>query len=191
MFDFIQKDELGLSNIIGMLLDSKAEHGQGSLFLKIFIDIFGNEKLQNLSNKSFEVYKEYSTKENRRIDILLKNSDFAIIIENKPYAGDQLDQINDYIKHFENNENFKNKLFTIYLNKTKDLPTYFSSDTKKDELQQKVDSDELRVISFYEFADSFLYRCYKECESEKFRYFLSDFIDFIKQNFQKNGDNNG
>ncbi len=185
-FNFIKTDELGLSSIVAVFLDIKGIHGQGSLFLDIFISCFGNQKLKDLKNRDFKVYKEYSANGNRRIDILLKNNDFAIIIENKPYAGDQKDQITDYIEYMEEEHqpNYKNKLFTIYLNKTKSEPGNFSN-SKLKLLKEKQANNEFKIITYDMFAKIYLKKCYEKCESEKFRFFIADFIEFIdkKPNF--------
>ncbi len=183
-FDFIKTDELGLSNIIADLLDIRGVHGQGSLFLDIFISYLDNQELKRLPNKDFKVYKEYSANDNRRIDILLKNNDFAIIIENKPYTGDQKDQITDYIKYMEEEHqpNYKNKLFTIYLNSTEGEPGNFSDDSKPKLLEKKQANNEFEIITYDRFAKIYLKKCYEQCESEKFRYFIADFIEFIDKN---------
>ncbi len=182
-FDFIKTDELGLSNIIADLLDIRGVHGQGSLFLDLFISYFGNQELKSLPNKDFKVYKEYSANGNRRIDILLKNNDFAIIIENKPYTGDQKDQITDYIEYMEEEHqpNYKNKLFTIYLNSTESEPGNFSDDSKL-KLKEKQANNEFEIITYDKFAKIYLKKCYEQCKSEKFRYFIADFIEFIDKN---------
>jgi len=183
-FDFIKIDELGLSKIIAVLLDAKGIHGQGSLFLDLFILCFGSHKLNKLKNRNFKVYKEYSTNTNRRIDILLKGNDFAIIIENKPYTGDQKDQITDYIEYMETNHqpNYKDRLFTIYLNKSGSEPNNFSDESKLELLKSKQNNNEFKIVTYDAFAKIYLQECYEKCKSEKFRYFIGDFIDFINKN---------
>ncbi len=37
-FEFIKADELGLSRVIGWLLNPSGSHGQGARFLKMFFD---------------------------------------------------------------------------------------------------------------------------------------------------------
>ena len=41
VFDYLRVDELGLSRVIGDLLDPKASHGQGALFLQILLSLEG------------------------------------------------------------------------------------------------------------------------------------------------------
>lgn len=193
IFDFIKTDELGLSKLIAMMLDSNGEHGQGDLFLKLFINRYGNKKFKTLLNINITVYKEYSTLKNKRIDILLKNKDFAIIIENKPNGVDQKDQITDYIEHMTNNEGYSNKesspkLLTIYLNQTDKMPNNFSDPKLKKSLEEKRESGEFCIITYNDFSTNFLQECYEKCESEKFRYFISDFMDFVSIKFKKNGE---
>ena len=42
-FDYLRTDERGLSRIVADLLDPNAAHGQGSLFLRSFLDKIGNQ----------------------------------------------------------------------------------------------------------------------------------------------------
>jgi hypothetical protein len=91
-------DEVTHSRIIAEFLNPFGSHYQKTLFLKLFFETVG---LKNYSVEKWEVYTEYSTKQNRRIDILLKHEKHGyLIIENKIYADDQNRQIHDYIENF-------------------------------------------------------------------------------------------
>ncbi|MEK6450007.1 MULTISPECIES: PDDEXK-like family protein [unclassified Myroides] len=75
------------SRFIAFLLNPNGSHGQGTMFLELF--------LSNTSIKTFDLQevsvcpKELGKKENENIDILIQNSKGqAIIIENKIFAGD-------------------------------------------------------------------------------------------------------
>ena len=82
------------SALLADLLSPTGSHGQGAVFLKLFI-----EKLKRLEAyedvEDFQVRAEASTSEGR-IDILLEKDDACIVIENKIYAGDQENQLQRY-----------------------------------------------------------------------------------------------
>lgn len=114
-------DELSHSKILANLLNTKGSHGQGDLYLKLFI-----QELLNLSfDEQFEedsphiqVLKRFNTKTSRvsieksigyvnrtigkggRIDIIVTDDKDFIIIENKIYAVDQPLQLLRY-KNFK------------------------------------------------------------------------------------------
>jgi hypothetical protein len=180
VFDTICPDENKLSDIIGNILNINGTHGQAILFLNEFIDFLTRKNLLiPTDNYDYKVLREVSA--NGRIDILLESDSFALIIENKPFAIDQKDQLNRYyeamkVKHKEN-------LAVLYLNKNKELPQNFSDEMKKMALDSLLAGNKLVVVSYFELIE-YLTLCYQKCESEKFRYFLSDFIEYIRNNFK-------
>lgn len=106
VFDYLRRDELGLSRIVADLLNPEGKHGQGASFLKLLLD---GCDLQTASPeaRTVEVEVEKAIPDNRRLDICVRIGGFCLAIENKPYAGDQPDQFRDYLEwlrdqHFEN-----------------------------------------------------------------------------------------
>jgi len=91
VFDYIDPNENGLSDIIAELLNPNGSHGQGDIFLKGFLEIIVEQK--GYSTQNANLY--------RRIDITIEfdSGKSAIGIENKPWAGEQEDQIKDYKEH--------------------------------------------------------------------------------------------
>ena len=82
------------SAILAEMLNPQGNHGQGSLFLSLFLKELRLESLIDVSHA--EVITEFST-DNGRIDILIKDTKgHAIIIENKIYATDQIEQLKRY-----------------------------------------------------------------------------------------------
>ena len=76
------------SNIYAFYLDYNGVHKLKDLFIKCLLEIINASPLakNNLVFDSFSNYKittEYSTINQKRIDIVLQNKDYAIIIENK------------------------------------------------------------------------------------------------------------
>ena len=84
------------SYILASLLNPEGNHGQGSLFLDLFLEFLDDSFSSTFNSKQAYVYTEYST-DFGRIDILIEdNTGRAIIIENKIYAQDQDSQIQRY-----------------------------------------------------------------------------------------------
>jgi len=82
-------DEVNLhSQFIGHLLNPNESHKKGHEFLLAFLKICGIE--------NFEIQNVKITKEEGKIDLLIRNDSHAIIIENKIYAGDQDKQLEKY-----------------------------------------------------------------------------------------------
>lgn len=82
------------SAILAEMLSPTGSHGQGSLFLTLFLKEIGEDNF--LDAEHAEVFTEFST-DYGRIDILIQDtSGHAIIIENKIYAADQQEQLIRY-----------------------------------------------------------------------------------------------
>ena len=91
------------SDIIAALLSPEEKHGEGSLFLDLFLDMIGVEK--KYYTKS-EVYKEYGTNDGTlggRIDIFIEGEDHhCVVIENKlNNAGDTYKQLPKYYQYLD------------------------------------------------------------------------------------------
>ena len=105
LLDFINPGENKLSEILAYFLKEDNPHGQGAAFLKEFIDYFLPDI--GLTTANANVKTEYRTKENRRIDlwIELKDNDgdngFVVAIENKIWAIDQDQQLQDYSNYLK------------------------------------------------------------------------------------------
>lgn len=97
------------SDIIAALLSPEEKHGEGNLFLNLFLDMIGVEKNYYTNSK---VYKEYGTNDGTlggRIDIFIEGENHhCVVIENKLNdAGDTYRQLPKYY------QDLKNKKFTI------------------------------------------------------------------------------
>lgn len=88
----VTTDENRHSAFIASLLDPKGDHGQGTMFLERFIEIFGIDVEDSL--KDVTISTEYIV-ENGRIDIVIWTKP-AIFIENKIQAIDQKEQLSRY-----------------------------------------------------------------------------------------------
>jgi hypothetical protein len=99
--------EMTHSAFIAALLDPKGVHGQGTLFLRSFVDIFVPSMAESIDYESVKVEVERSLGEedvdkfddqiSGRIDIYLEDkNNNVIVVENKIYAPDRPKQIARY-----------------------------------------------------------------------------------------------
>lgn len=185
--DIIAPDEVKISYILSLLLDPNGTHGQGSKFLEIFLDKLEKLGLNKISDvSSVEIIREKYTdlleegKQNRRIDLFINVNGIAIAIENKPWAGEQEDQLEDYfryLKKLKNRGGVKDFLL-VYLHGTEEGPHSISKETIES------DSDKFVFTSYRKLLIPWLEECYKECESQKVRFFIKDFLIWIEKNFK-------
>ncbi|WP_061868456.1 PDDEXK-like family protein [Prevotella intermedia] len=92
------------SAILTEFLNPKGTHGLKSKLLECFIKTLGeNFTINGFNCENARIYTEYSTSEGR-IDILIEDEKRkkAIIIENKIYANDQLNQLKRYDSYAKN-----------------------------------------------------------------------------------------
>lgn len=103
-FEFIDTRENGLSKVIAWLLDPAGSHAQGSRFLLELMNWLGLDEswlgLANCARVRTEVMTQFGPSAGR-IDILAVCGSRALAIENKPFAGDQILQIERYLKDME------------------------------------------------------------------------------------------
>jgi len=194
LMEIFKPDEPKISGIIAELLNPKGTHGQKNIFLECFIDQIKKE-LQILQDKipqqhtkwleenvdweNVSVATEMDIK-NGRIDIVINLSEFKVIaIENKPWAGEQEDQLQRYVDYLEKEtENY----LLIFLTNEGKMPE--SLDTKQREKLEK--AGKFVILSYNKFLKNWLKNCVKLCEAEKVRIFLKDFIAWIEKYFPEN-----
>ncbi len=170
-----------LSDIIACLLDANGSHGQQGKFLDAFLRcLFEPDRVAELSGKQPLVKREdptYYNDENqrRRIDITIDfkddSKDVGIGIENKPWAGEGDGQLAAYYSHL------KCKYESAYL-------IFITPDGRKPKTICKFDDlikkGELYLLSYRSDILEWLEECWQLCESDRFRWFLHDFKDYIR-----------
>ena len=160
ILDRFDDEEKGHSAFIAELLNPKGKHGQKNLFFKLFIECLIEEdelafgKLNRFicgCETDFQVKTEVNTG-NGRIDILIRNSELAIAIENKVYAEDQPKQLQRYKEYLND---LKIEKMLIYLTLYGDEP---SNDSKGN-----LATEDYYCIS-YEFICNWLNLCISKCD---------------------------
>ncbi len=203
VLDCLGVKELGLSTMIANQLDPEASHGQGTLFLQMFL-----ERLESLNRFDtggaldmirITVRGERVITDQRRIDVSVEivgddGETHCLAIENKPYADDKENQVKDYLKHLA--EEYRDRFLLIYLSPTGEGPSERSID--REELDEKW-KDHFAIMPYHqgqeEQADGFeafriqyslaewLEECRKNCEVDRLRWFLRDAETFCQRTF--------
>ncbi|WP_295917099.1 PD-(D/E)XK nuclease family protein [uncultured Anaerovibrio sp.] len=98
----IASSEVQICRFLRELLDPIGSHGQGSVFLKKFIDIVlkpENTVFNDEEYKNARVVCEETIDNSRRIDMVIHIGMCIFPIEVKVYAGDQVGQCQDYYNY--------------------------------------------------------------------------------------------
>jgi PD-(D/E)XK nuclease superfamily len=114
IFDYLRNDELGISRCIADLLNPVGTHAQGAVFLTEFLKLIGYDTPWHMDCRKNSVEVEKQIEKQRRIDIFIELANIVIGIENKPWAGDQENQLSDYASFLKKTAGNK-KWMLIYL----------------------------------------------------------------------------
>jgi hypothetical protein len=197
VFNYFQSNELALSRIIADLLNPQGWHGQGPLFLGLFLKALnrnlskapppGNRPLEVAALAETKVFTESATSHldntKRRIDILAVNPHWALAVENKPWAGEQEKQVGDYQK----------QLALKYPDRDQRVMVYLSGDGSKPGTADPAYGEP--VVMAYRgvqaadggglFLNAWLAEARDRCQVDKVRHFLADFTGWVEKNFQQ------
>jgi hypothetical protein len=168
-------NENKMSEILSYLLNPKAKHGQGDIYLREFCS--GIDTIKEFSNVIVET--EHCTDTYRRIDILIRINDHWLIIENKyREAGDQENQLSDYYMYAKRKlgEANADKIYMFYLTSDRNEPLEF---TLRKEFKMELGS-RLRCMSFKEDICNYLKRCKDLSKTPKINIFIEDLNNHIK-----------
>jgi len=199
--EIFQPDEVRLSKVIAELLNPKGMHGQKETFLKCFIkklkEIFKEVGLkeplswlkENLAFREIiEVFTEVDIGKGR-IDILVKfgrgTSGYeAIAIENKPWAGEQKNQLKRYVEYLKNSSEYSNYLLIFLAEEGREAYSLGKDEKERRKEKERLKAESKFLELFYNrFLKEWIKDCLKECEAEKVRLFLKDFLFWIEKNF--------
>lgn len=171
VFNRIVPKENALSGIIADLLKPAGSHGQQRIFLKAFLRRITRITHDDLLEQPCKVHPEAFYQNGNdigRIDILVEfNSGFRIGIENKWESSEGDDQLLRYRNHLNGVSN--GKFCLIYL----------TPDGREPDSISPRDENRLLLMSYRSDILEWLQECVQLCESDKFRWFLRDFMDYI------------
>jgi hypothetical protein len=176
-FLFIPSRETTLSKILACLLDPKGAHGQGALFLRGFLDLLDGE-WKTMDCRGAEVRTEESVEEGR-LDVRIQMGGLAVVIENKPWAGDQDRQLERYIGRADT-------AALVYLTSDGREPSPKSISNEK--LQEHRQKGRIHLWSYRHHVLEWLSQCRCACKADRVSAFVAEFEDYIRQEF--NGERN-
>ena len=186
VFHFFREREEDLSRILASLL-RPGEHGQQDLFLRLFLAELRRSGRKTAPPRDAPLdfcRTEFPTRGNRRIDIVLKLGYRWIGIENKPWAGEQHDQVAHYIEDLRARAPGNDPLLL-----------YLSGNGKDAETRPK-DGPEAASYLLMPWRDPgdpetpsverWIEECRRRCAAERVRWFLADFLEYIRRVFTLN-----
>lgn len=192
VFDYFKERETDLSRAFGGLLDPAGTHGQGDTFLRLFLGEIRRSLTGELrkdfpdsDTRGCKVHLEYSTSRGR-IDIVLEMPGNRWIgIENKPWAPEQEKQVTKYMKHL--GELAKSveggTAWILYLSGG-------GSDPETTEGLSKGERKRCLTVPYRTrdgkppSVENWIRRCWEQCEAERVRWFLKDFLEYVEVNFE-------
>lgn len=122
IIDELYINENGHSRILAKLLQYQSESKRYEI-LESFIAYLCNEVKSGLF-RTINVFHPEITQEKERIDLWVRDKDFAIIIENKIYnAADQEAQLSRYIDKTKDYGYREEQIFVVYLSQNGDNPS--------------------------------------------------------------------
>ena len=188
VFDYFEERETDRSRAFGRLLDPAGAHGQGGVFLRLFLheirrslddDLRGDFPYSD--TQECGVHLEYQTDEGRSIDIVLKMPGNSWIgIENKPWAKEQQNQIRDYMKDLQRKAE-GGTAWIVYMSGDGRDPT--TAKCLSDEQRKRCLTMPYRSRDGTPSVENWIRRCWEQCEAERVRWFLKDFLEYVEENF--------
>ena len=192
LFDFFHERETDLSRVFGGLLDPGGTHGQGDRFLRLFLNevrkVLENELRERFPARNLRdgrVYLEHHTDTGRSIDIVVTvRGDTWIGIENKPWAGEQPNQVSDYLRYLRTKAGPETDpdAWIVYLSGDGGPP-----ETLPDEPEEQKRCPTLPYRGAERGSPSlenWVEECRTECEAERVRWFLTDLLEYIRKWFE-------
>ena len=196
VFDYLNTREQGLSLVLADLFNPIANHGQGTLFLREFLQelkLKFDINLPDFDANDVDVRTEETISKGRRIDIYITiKESFCLAIENKPYAKDQDNQIGDYLKFLEKSFPGPNNFLLIYLSPDGSRPEEYSLSSTEYEnweghfvlmaYHSKSDlvKDDFRIPFT---LSEWLGICKNCCKVDRLRWYLEDLVNFCAKKF--------
>ena len=193
VFDYLRPGEQQLSKLIADMLDPKGRHGQGDVFLRRLLELLDTDGFDQIGDlRNGWVDTEFPIKDLRRLDIAVHTDRCCLAIENKPRAGDQPDQIKDYLNGLRDRYD---EFLLIYLSRQGEPPSEYS--VKPADLQGEAGKS-LRIMPYHHRAEDawgddfertgfgladWLRECRACCGVERLRWFLREAETYCEKEF--------
>lgn len=191
VFDVIRPNENRISDILRDLLDPHGMHGQGDRFLRAFLTLCTIEAAWCSPRASVRVEREHRTTtldSARRIDLVLHfagtEARGAIAIENKPHAGEQVRQLEDYAEHLS--REYDDRFWVIYLSGDGRGPTTLGEwdmRLRRDGRSCTIAYGNRGARQGRSTLQEWVKACAHLADADKIRWFLLDFEQWIGRTF--------
>ena len=195
VFRYLRTDELGLSRLIGDLLDPATEHGQGPVFLNAMLDILSETgakarapfgKQRATAATAAKVAKERWIPSGGIIDITVDiqfdDGPFCLAFENKPYADDGYRQLKKYLQYLDGR--YGPRFLLVYLPPDEREPSEIS--LPPEDREHWRDRGQFGVMPYSgggASLEGWFAACRELCEAERLRPYLEDAQSFCRQQF--------
>ena len=162
------------SDVLAFYLDPNEEHGLGDLVLQSLVTVSAmGDKIRWNKDAQFAIYREVSTNEKNRIDLLIECDEWVLVIENKIYH-EAINPFKDYERYIE--DEYENIAAHFILlspkdSKINDVGEVWKSVNYKDFIE-KIESD----LGFTLIKQPI----------NKWHFFLRDFLLNLKQYSEEN-----
>ncbi|MDR3134986.1 MAG: PD-(D/E)XK nuclease family protein [Deltaproteobacteria bacterium] len=192
VFNLFKYDEMTLSKIIAELLSPVGAHGQGTLFLELFIrranDILLPENQLDTAplekaNVWTEVLTSHIERSQRRLDILVSNPPHWVLgIENKPWAWEQDKQLEDYQEELDRRYGEQTqRRYIVFISGYCSKPVTAAKGRKP--LYFGYSLNEQRCGNDHAHLVDWLAECAEKCQADMVRHFLLDFARWARGEF--------
>ncbi len=177
----VLSDEVRVCRLLKELLDPEGSHGQGHLFLKLFMqEVIQCNDFDETAYEGAAVTREEVIDNSRRIDLVIKIVGKIYPIEVKIYAKDQEAQCYDYYEYAKEKSK-DSQVIIYYLTLDGHEPSDFSLKSK--DKNEMLAEDRYKCISFDKHIMNWITRCINSTELEQIypvREILIQFRDAIK-----------
>lgn len=179
VFEYINPNENRITQIIANLLDPEGKHGQGMLFLNIFLETIEHPELRDPSVRPRVRCEESASVPGKsgRLDCTIEIDGFRIGIENKPSAIEQTEQLRRYAQSLRQKNG---EQFCLVLLDGRQASLKSLGELDREELEGK---RQFKMLTYQRDLKDFLQKCRKECNAEKVRWFLHDFEAYVERWF--------
>ena len=189
VFWYFKRNENIISGIFADLLRADGSHGQGTTFLKLFLSQLDLERRDGALHRSGEKYMrkaadgcvvetEHVIPGKRRIDILVRvgrRGQQWLAIENKPWAGEQKDQLAEYAEYVHEQDD---RACVVYLS---------GDGTGSETIGDK--KPYYHCLPYRDpgsgpSVERWIRQCWERCEADRVRWFLMDMQRYIQDAFR-------
>ncbi len=182
--EFFYLNENKTSEILAYFLNPHAGHGQGKLFLELFLaSVEQTKALEFLKSTDAKVRVEEYTSEYRKIDLYIEIGDcnFCIGIENKIYenTNDQFKQLEHYSDELDTWS--KGNYILYYLApKGKEVSEHSLSKEKREVLEN---IGKFRLINYTDDIIPLIRKWHIHCRALRVKSFLQDLEQYFKNQY--------